>query len=111
MKKLSSKSLMDIWWQRIASALAFAGGISATYVAWFELPGIKSDNKDFKEDLKNQTEEYNRRFDTTIKEYNRRFDISIKEYKRRFDTSITLGVTVPITVSLVMGSICLLSRK
>ena len=100
MKKLSSKSLMDIWWQRIASALAFAGGISATYVAWFELPGIKSDNKDFKEDLKNQTEEYNRRF-----------DISIKEYKRRFDTSITLGVTVPITVSLVMGSICLLSRN
>ena len=89
MKKLSSKSLMDIWWQRIASALAFAGGISATYVAWFELPGIKSDNKDFKEDLKNQT----------------------KEYNRRFDPSITLGVTVPMAVSLVMGSICLLSRK
>jgi hypothetical protein len=89
MKKLSSKSQMDIWWQRIAAALAVTGGISATYSAWFELPGIKSDNKDFKEELKNQS----------------------KEYNRRFDTSITLGVSVPIAVSLVIGAICLLSHK
>ena len=74
---------MDSWSQRIV------GGIGATYGAWFELPSIKSDNKDFKEDFKNQTMEFN----------------------KRFDTSITLGVTVPIAVSLALGFICLSFRK
>ena len=85
---------MDSWSQRIV------GGIGATYGAWFELPSIKSDNKDFKEDFKNQTMAFNKRFDASVQEYN-----------RRFDTSITLGVTVPIAVSLALGFICLSFRK
>ena len=100
MKEISFKSQMDVWWQRTGSALAIVGGIGATYGAWFELPSIKSDNKDFKEDFKNQTMEFNKRFDASVQEYN-----------RRFDTSITLGVTVPIAVSLALGFICLSFRK
>ena len=89
MKEISFKSQMDVWWQRTGSALAIVGGIGATYGTWFELRSIKSDNKDFKEDFKNQTMEFN----------------------KRFDTSITLGVTVPIAVSLALGFICLSFRK
>ena len=100
MKEISFKSQMDVWWQRTGSALAIVGGIGATYGAWFELPSIKSDNKDFKEDFKNQTMEFNKRFDASVQEYN-----------RRFDTSITLGVTVPIAVSVALGFICLSFRK
>ena len=100
LKEISFKSQMDVWWQRTGSALAIVGGIGATYGAWFELPSIKSDNKDFKEDFKNQTMAFNKRFDASVQEYN-----------RRFDTSITLGVTVPIAVSLALGFICLSFRK
>ena len=100
MKEISFKSQMDVWWQRTGSALAIVGGIGATYGAWFELRSIKSDTKDFKEDFKNQTMEFNKRFDASVQEYN-----------RRFDTSITLGVTVPIAVSLALGFICLSFRK
>ena len=96
LKEISFKSQMDVWWQRTGSALAIVGGIGATYGAWFELRSIKSDNKDFK----NQTMEFNKRFDASVQEYN-----------RRFDTSITLGVTVPIAVSLALGFICLSFRK
>ncbi len=96
MKELSSKSQIDIWWQRTGSALALVAAIGVTYGVWFELPSIKnyimdikSDNKDSKEDFKNLTMEFN----------------------KRFDTSITLGVTVPIAVSLALGFICLSFRK
>ena len=97
---------MDSWSQRIV------GGIGATYGAWFELPSIKSDNKNFKEDFKNQTMAFNNRFDESIKESNRqfevyrRFDQSVRDSNRRFDRSLALGVTVPIAVSVVMGFIC-----
>ena len=108
MKEISFKSQMDVWWQRTGSALAIVGGIGATYGAWFELPSIKSDNKDFK----NQTMEFNNRLDESIKESNRqfevyrRFDQSVRDSNRRFDRSLALGVTVPIAVSVVMGFIC-----
>jgi hypothetical protein len=111
LKEISFKSQMDVWWQRTGSALAIVGGIGATYGAWFELPSIKSDNKDFKEDFKNQTMEFNKRFEASVQEFNKRFDASVQEYNRRFDTSITLGVTVPIAVSLALGFICLSFRK
>ena len=112
MKEISFKSQMDVWWQRTGSALAIVGGIGATYCAWFELPSIKSDNKDFKEDFKNQAMAFNNRFDESIKESNRqfevyrRFDQSVRDSNRRFDRSLALGVTVPIAVSVVMGFIC-----
>ena len=86
--ELSPKSQMDGWSQRIV------GGIGATYGAWFELPSIKSDNKDFKEDFKNQTMAFNNRFDESIKESNRqfevyrRFDQSVRDSSRQFDRSL-----------------------
>ncbi len=118
MKELSSKSQMDFWWQRTGSALGIVGAIGATYGVWFELPSIKndikdikSDNKDSKKDFKNLTMEFNKRFDASAMEYNKRYDASVKEYNKRFDTSITLGVSVPIAVSLALGFICLSFRK